>query len=170
MSLQAITRCIPENSVFHDVAFSGLESPALRSGYEYWQNKRNGRRFPAREDIRPREIAPLLRYVSLIKVEGDDFVYRIVGDTIVMSYGVPLQNRRLSDLVYEEPGFGAFVIPLLRQVADSGEPLARRGKVGRDVIRVNFTHCENLLLPLGPDDATVDHVLTFSSYASQPLG
>jgi hypothetical protein len=170
MSLQSFTRCIPESSVFHDIAFSSLESEPLRLGYEYWKSKCGGRRFPAREDIRPREIAPLLRYVSLIKVDGDDFVYRIVGDTIVMSYGVPLQNRRLSDLVYDEPGFGAFVIPFLRQVADTGEPLARRGKVGRDVTRVNFTHCENLLLPLGADDATVDYVLTFSSYVSQPLG
>lgn len=170
MSLQSFTRCIPESSVFYDIAFSGLESEALRLGYDYWRSKCDGRRFPSRDDIRPREIASLLRYVSLIKVEGDDFVYRIVGDTIVMSYGVSLQNRRLSDLVYDEPGFGTFVIPLLRQVAETGEPLARRGKVGRDVTHVNFTHCENLLLPLGPNDETVDHVLTFSSYVSQPLG
>lgn len=170
MSLQSFTRCIPESSVFHDISFDGLESPVLRSGYEYWLSKCNGRRYPARDDIRPREIAPLLRYVSLIKVEGDDFVYRIVGDTIVMSFGVPLQNRRLSDLVFDEPGFGAFVIPLLEKVATTGEPLAVRGKVGRDVTRVNFTHSENLLLPLGVDDDAVDHVLTFSFYVSQPLG
>lgn len=170
MSLQSSTRCIPESSIFYDISFDGLESPVLRSGLEYWQSKRNGRRYPTREDIRPREIAPLLRYVSLIKVEGDDFVYRIVGDTIVMSYGVPLQNRRLSDLVFDEPGFGAFVVPMLEKVVATGEPIALRGKVGRDVIRVNFTHSENLLLPLGPDDDTVDHVLTFSYYVSQPLG
>jgi hypothetical protein len=170
MSLQSFTRCIPESSIFYDIAFSELETAALRSGYDYWRSKCEGRRYPTREDIRPREIAPLLRYVSLIKVEGDDFVYRIVGDTIVMSYGVTLQNRRLSDLVYDEPGFGSFVIPQLEKVVATGEPLARRGQVGRDVIRVNFTHCENLLLPLGPDEDTVDHVLTFSSYVSQPLG
>jgi hypothetical protein len=169
MSLQSFTRCIPESSIFHDIGFDELDSPVLRSGYEYWQSKCNGRRFPTRDDIRPREIAPLLRYVSLIKVEGDDFVYRIVGDTIVMSYGVPLQNRRLSDLVFDEPGFGAFVIPMLEKVVDTGEAHAIRGKVGRDVVRVNFTHSENLLLPLGPDDGTVDHVLTFSYYISQPL-
>lgn len=170
MSLHSFTRCIPESSIFHDISFDGIESAVLRAGYEYWQSKLDGRRYPARDDIRPREIAPLLRHVALIKVEGDDFVYRIVGDTIVLSFGVPLQNRRLSDLVFDEPGFGAYVVPVLEKIVSTGKPLAVRGKVGRDVLRVNFTDSENLLLPLGPDDHTVDHVLTFSAYVSQPLG
>jgi hypothetical protein len=170
MSLHSFTRCIPENTVFHDIAFDRIESPVLRSGYQYWLNKRGDRRHPARDDIRPREIAPLLRYLALIKIEGDDFIYRIVGDTIVMSYGIPLQNRRMSDLAYDEPGFGTFAVPLLRKVATTAEPVAVRGKIGRDVTHVNFTHSENILLPLGPDDHTVDHVLTFASYVSLPLG
>jgi hypothetical protein len=37
------------------------------------------------------------------------------------------------------------------------------------VTRTNFTDYENVLLPLGPDDHTVDHVLTFGSYTSRPF-
>lgn len=161
---------IPESTAFIPIGFDSIENGVLRSGYQYWLSKRGARRFPSRDVIRPREFAGSLRYVSLIKVEDDDFVYRIVGDVIVMSYGVPLQNRKLSDLVYDEPGFGTFVIPQLRKVVEQRAPIALRGRVGRDVVRVNFTDCENLLLPLGPDDNTVDHILTFSSYLSHPLG
>ncbi len=170
MSLHPSAKCIPENSAFHSIAFDSFESPVLQSGYRYWLSKCGSRRFPARDDIRPREIATSLRYTALIKVEGADFIYRIVGDVIVMSFGVTLQNRKLSDLAYDEPGFGTFVIPQLRKVVAHGEPIALRGKVGRDVTHANFTDSENLLLPLGPDDDTVDHILTFSSYLSHPFG
>ena len=170
MSLHAITNFIPESTVFRRIPFDTIENPALRTGYEYWRAKCNGRRFPARDDIKPRDIAGLLRYIALIKVEPGDFVYRIVGDVIVMAFGVPLQNRHLSDLVYDEPGFGTFVIPTLRQVAETGEPLALRGRIGRDVTRVNFTDSENLLLPLGPDEQVVDHILSVSAYSASPFG
>jgi hypothetical protein len=170
MSLQSITTFIPESTAFRRIAFDAIENPALRAGYEYWRSKCNGRRFPTRNEIKPRDIAGLLRYVALIKVDRDDFIYRIVGDVIVMAFGVPLQNRRLSDLVYDEPGFGTFVIPTLRQVRDTGEPLALRGRIGRDVTRVNFTDSENLVMPLGPDGHTVDHILTVSAYSASPFG
>ena len=170
MSLHAAIKSIPQSSIFHEVEVADLDCPVLRAGFDYWRSKCGIRRFPSRDDIHPREIAPFLRYVSLIKVEDGDFVYRIVGDVVVMSYAVPLQNRRLSDLVYDEPGFGCYVIPRLNQVVQSGEPMAVRGKLGRDVTQVNFTDSENLVLPLGPDDETVDHNMVFSNYSSHPFG
>ena len=170
MSLHAPVTYIPENSAFRPIGFDDLDSAVLRSGYAYWRQQCGVRKFPAREDIRPRDIAASLRYISLVKVDGDDFIYRIVGDVIVMSFGIPLQNRRLSELVYDEPGFGIFVVPQMKKVMASGRPVAVRGKVGRDIAHVNFTDSENLLLPLGPDDDTVDHILTFSSYLSHPFG
>jgi hypothetical protein len=169
MSLHTVPTVIPTNSVFDTIGFDALESPVLKAGYDYWRSRCGTRRFPARADIRPRDIAPMLRHIALMKVEGDDFIYRIVGDVIVMSFSVPLQNRRLSDLVYDEPGFGTFVIPVMRKVVETGEPIALRGKVGRDVTHANFTDSENLLMPLGPDDQTVDHILSVSSYISRPF-
>jgi hypothetical protein len=168
MSLYTATTTIPKTSAVDPVAFDDIESPTLRTGYEYWLALRGRRRFPSRTDIRPRDIAAMLRYVNLVKVEDDDFVFRVVGDDIVLAYGVNLQNRRMSDLVREEPAFGVLVVPLLRKVVATGEPLALRGKAGRDCASVNFTACENLLLPFGPDDDTVDHVLSVSYYQSRP--
>ena len=161
---------LPDYTEYRRIGTGEIESPILRTAYAYWLNLRAGRRFPARGDIKPRDIAGLLRHICLIKVDGDDFIYRIVGDVIVVHFGLPLHNRRLSDLVYDEPGFGMFMLPSFRRVVKTGEPSALRGRIGRDVTHLNFTDSENLHLPLGPDDQTVDHILSVVTYTSQPCG
>jgi len=144
-----------------------LEAAPLRCAYAYWRSIRGERPYPARADIRPRDIAGILRNVSLVKYENGDFVYRIVGDIVVRAYDLTLQNRTLSELSYEEPGFGAIVRPLFQRCVDSGAIIAVRGRSGRDVVKVNFTDCEILLLPLGPTDGAVDHIMSVSAYRSR---
>jgi hypothetical protein len=158
---------IPDYTQHSEIAPDELEAQPLRCALAYWRSIRGDRRFPARADVHPRDIAGILRHVSLIKCEGDDFVYRIVGDVIVRSFDLPMQNRKVSELSFEEPGFGAIVRPLLQRCVNNGEVIAVRGRTGRDLIKVNFTHYENVLLPLGPDDGTVDHIMTASFYRSR---
>ncbi len=167
MSLMAAQKFIPDCTAFQFVAPETLESAPIRIGFEYWRYRRGSRRYPSRNDIHPRDITAALQNMSLLKVEGDDFIYRIVGDGVVRAYDIPIQNRRISDIVYDEPGFGTIVIPLLRKVVETGEPVAIRGTTGHDVTRANFTDYANVLLPLGPDNRTVDHLITFSSYTSR---
>jgi len=167
MSLQAAAPTTLKKSTLNPIAFTDIETPTLRNALEYWQALRGPRRFPSRADIRPRDIAGMLRNISLIKVENDDFIFRVVGDDIVLAFGLNLQNRRLSDLARQEPVFGEMIAPLLRKIVATGEPLALQGKSGRDIAYLNFTASENLLLPLGPDDDTVDHILSVSCYQSR---
>jgi hypothetical protein len=169
MSLLASQKFIPDFTAFSLVALDDIESAPLRVGLTYWEGVRGFRRFPARADVKPRDIATALQYMSLLKVEGDDFIYRIVGDAIVRAYDIPLQNRRVSDIAFDEPGFDVIVLPLFRKIVETGKPIAVRGTTGHDVTRANFTDYENVLLPLGPDDQTVDHVITFSYYTSRPF-
>lgn len=169
MSLKTAQKFIPDYTAFQFVAPETLEATPIRIGLEYWCNRRGSRRFPSRADIHPRDFSAALQHMSLIKVDGDDFIYRIVGDAVVRAYDIPIQNRRLSDIVYDEPGFGTIVIPLFRKVVEAGEPAAIRGTTGHDVTRANFTDYENVLLPLGPDDSHVDHIIAFSSYTSRPF-
>jgi hypothetical protein len=169
MSLQSAQKFLPDCTSFEFVALDALRASALRLGVEYWQAARGDRRFPTRDDIKPRDICGALQRMSLVKVEGDDFIYRIVGDAIVRAYDVPLQNRRMSDIAFDEPGFDVIVLPLFRKVVETGEPIAVRGTTGHDVTRANFTDYENVLLPLGPDGKTVDHLMTFSCYTSRPF-
>jgi hypothetical protein len=169
MSPTAAQKFLPDFTAFEFVPAETLDSTPIRVGYEYWLYRRGNRRFPSRSDLCPRDIAGALQHMSLIKVEGDDFVYRVVGDAIVRAFDIPIQNRRMSEIVYDEPGFGTIVVPLLRKVAHIGEPVAIRGTTGHDVTRANFTDYQNVLLPLGPDDQAVDHIVTFSSYTSRPF-
>lgn len=169
MPQHEINAFIPKYSSTQIIALDEARSPAPRAAIAYWRSLRGQRRFPARSDINPRDIAGLLPNVTLVKVEDGDFVYRIVGDLIVMSFGVPLQGRRLSDVAFNEPGFGTLVLPLFKKVTATGEPLAVHGKIGRDVAHANFTDSENVLLPLGPDGETVDHILIVSAYTSRPI-
>ena len=159
---------IPDYTDFHTISAGELDAEPLRVAYAYWRSIRGPRRFPARSDIRPRDIAGILRHVSLIKYEDGDFIYRIVGDSIVRAYDMAIHNRKLSELVYDEPGFGSIVRPLLERCVEMGDVVAIRGQTGRDLLRVNFTDYENVLMPLGPDDATVDHVMVVSHYVSRP--
>lgn len=169
MTVRRAQKFIPDITAFHVIAPEELEALPVRIGFEYWLKRRGTRRYPARSDISPREITSALQNMSLLKVEGDDFVYRIVGDAVVRAFNIPIQNRKMSEIAYDEPGFETIVMPLFRKVAETGEPTAIRGTTGHDVIGANFTDYENILLPLGPDDATIDHVMTFSYYTSRPF-
>jgi hypothetical protein len=166
MSLRAAH--IPDVTDFRPVSPDEFEAEPLRVAYAYWRSIRGNRRFPSRADIHPRDIAGLLRHVSLIKYEDGDFIYRIVGDAIVRAYDLSLHNRKLSELVYDEPGFGCIIRPLLERCVETGDIVAVKGHTGRDLVRVNFTDYENILLPLGPNDSTVDHIMAVSNYVSRP--
>jgi hypothetical protein len=150
------------------IAIDELESPAIRTGVDYWRLLRGQRRFPAREDLKPREIAGLLRSMSLIRVTDGDFQYRVVGDSVVQAYDFSLQGKWLNEIEAELPSFGTFVRPILMHVVESKTPVAVRGSIGHNAHRVNFTHYENALLPLGRNDDTVDHILVLSNYVLRP--
>lgn len=168
MHLSMDQQYLPESTAFTLVPPEEVTAPHIVTGLAAWNNARGTRRFPARPEIRPREIVSALQFMGLLKHENGDFIWRIVGDGIVRAFDVPLQNRAMGDIVFDEPGFQSILIPLLRTVAGRGEPVASRGTIGHDLTRANFTDYENLLLPLGPDETQVDHVMLFAAYSSRP--
>lgn len=164
MSALACPQPLPAAGLCREVAIAELQSPILHKARQVWDGARGTRRFPAREDIRPKDLVGILNHVELIRIEGDDFLFRIVGDAIVQAFDFPLQNRRLSELERLDPGFAVIVRPRFRRVADSGEPLAIQGRNGRNISGSNTPYYENLLLPLGPDGQSVDHLLVICTY------
>jgi hypothetical protein len=157
---------IPAKTFVETITLDQLDSSVVRLGANYWRSLRNGRKFPARENLSPRDLAGVLRNMVLVKVldGGADFEYRIVGDAQVCAYSIPLQGRRFSEVAADAPRFGRVLRGLHTQICQTGEPFAIRGRVGRDVPQANFIYCESAFLPLGASDAAVDHVLVFSTY------
>lgn len=130
----------------------------LKQLYAYWLAEKGARPAPARADIDPLEIAPLLPYVTLIDVERTPlrFRYRLVGTEIVNSVGEDFTGRYL-DTLARLPHRDTLAAELAR-VVDSTEPaLSLWNYVRGDGRHVRY---ERLVLPLMGDGVTVDMLLS----------
>ena len=140
-----------------------VENPILRGAAEYWQRLRGSRRFPTREELKPSGFASAMRHMALVRVVdgGADFEYRIVGDSLAGAFSVPLQSRRLGELDTKAAYTVEVIGRVYRRCVRDGEGFVLRGTTGRNPQTAMFTHFEALVLPLGPAETEVDHLLTF---------
>ena len=128
------------------VALESLKSPVLQHILRVWDGKRNGRAWPARNDLSPRDFAPFLRHLSLARVMdgGGDFELRIIGDEIVQAYGENFTGRSLSSIA---EFVGDAVVSAYHAVVSEGGPILLHGFFERSH-NLHFRR-ELLLLPLG---------------------
>jgi hypothetical protein len=147
---------------FAVIGVEELRFTALQQGYAYWNSLRGARAFPAREQLQPRCIATLLTNLILIRVldHGLDFEYRIVGDEVSRAYRSQLNLRRLSEVGKEMPTAATYWGDVYRDICKNRKPWAVRYSPGLDG-EGHFSEAEAVLLPLGPSDDEVDHILTF---------
>jgi hypothetical protein len=138
----------------------------LLKGLAIWRRQRGSRRFPARADMSPRQLASLLRNAVLVRVlnKGEDFEFRVVGDAIVIAQGASFQGKTTAQIEAALPGYGRMLKRVYGLVTASGEPSAYRGWFERGADGRAFFH-ESLVLPLGEDDAAADHLLILGVYA-----
>jgi len=148
------------------IALDAIESPIVRQGLDYWRMLKGARSYPARTDIHPRALAPLLRNVVLIKVieDGQDYEYRIVGDAHVISHGFSMQGRRVSEIDTFSPGYSVVLKGLFDRAVRKRDAYAFRGWMESGASEKPLVYSESVFMPMGPDEATIDHVLNFSVY------
>ena len=93
----------------------------LRLLFDYWQRARGNRLMPARRDIDPLEVLPLLSklWVCDYEEETEGFRFRIVGAEIREAHGGTVKGHLMTDLVEESQR--AYLNAILRRVID--EPL-----------------------------------------------
>jgi len=150
------------------VGIDEIDSPILRVGLACWQKACLGRRYPARDDIRLRDIAETLHNAVLIRVlgEGADYEFCILGDAVIRAYGVDLQRQKVSDVERSAPSFGKRLRTLFDRIVAMKCPVAVRREAGRDFPEARSQTAEALLLPLGAEEAGIDYVLGFASFDS----
>jgi hypothetical protein len=141
-----------------------IRNPLLHKGMALWERQRGSRRFPGRDDMSPRVLAGLLRNTVLVRVQGDDFQFRIVGDAIVAAQGPSFQGKTTAEIETALPGYGRMLYRVYRDVREAGTPHAYRGWFERSADKRAFFH-ETIILPLGSDGETVDHLLVLAVYA-----
>jgi hypothetical protein len=165
-SAGAQDRRFPGLTAIDFVPVTELQQRAVRLGFDYWQRQRGARKFPARSQIRPNEIAPALSHFSLIKVweGGSDFEVRIAGDAMNYAYRAPLNGRLMSDIATDLPQMASRWRRIFGEIIETGTPLAVRTRAGHDLPETNFTDSEAVFLPLGETDDVVDHMLLFAQH------
>ena len=146
------------------IDLDAVENGVVRAGIGYWRRLKGMRAYPARAQVIPRDIAGMLRNVILVRVidNGADYEFRIVGDSHVQMSGFNMQGSHMRDMERIAPGFAEALKKLYGRVLSTRAPFAMRGVVERPDQAPLAS--ETVLLPLGPDDSTVDHILVFSVY------
>lgn len=149
---------------------ASVETAALRQGLALWRELAGERLFPARHQVSPRALGPLLRHTILIKVldGGAEFQVRVMGDAILAVQTDPFQGLTTGEIDSLVPGYGAGLKAMYSHVCAYREPVAFRGSVRREADGRVF-HREHLLLPLGDSDAAVDHLISLVVYLQPEL-
>jgi hypothetical protein len=160
---------IPAYSSGRVLTIDDVESDTLRQVIAGWRRLKGERRFPAREAVTPRAFGRLLRHITLLRVldGGADYEFRIVGDVQVQAYGENFRTMRLSEVGLLHPRFAEGMKIFYEGVRMGRDPFGYRGWIGRDMPDTKFSYHELVYFPLGPDDATVDHILVAGIYVSR---
>lgn len=155
---------LPNAATLEWLTLDTVTAAPLKAGVAWWRLARGDRPYPTRQDLRPRDMTGLMPYMSLLKVIdcGADFEHRIVGDMIVQSFKITVQNRRFSEIANDAPDFTARCFSLFRMVVETGAPLAWHSRTTLGSAHIVITFSEVVLLPLGRNG--VDHVLCFGGH------
>ena len=159
----------PEETTVDFVPLEEMSTPIVRQGIAYWQHLRGERPYPARDEIRVRDIPGLLKHMVVAKVldGGSDFMLNIVGDEVCRCYRALLSHRRMSEIFADLPNSGQRWLPIYRRVALTGTPVAVVVAAGLEMPEVNFTHAETVCLPFGPPGQAPDYIATFGHHTSR---
>ncbi|MEK9970708.1 MAG: PAS domain-containing protein [Ferrovibrio sp.] len=133
-------------------------TPRLRQAFDYWDGKRAGRPMPARADLDPAEIKPLLPYVVLLDVLRDaepgwplDFRYRLLGTVTDGMMNARYTGLCMSELAHQQPG--SRIWQSLDRVTTTRAPhMNRVPYVGP---HKDFMSVVDLVMPLSNDGAQV---------------
>jgi hypothetical protein len=153
----------------HGIALPEIENPLVQKALTIWDNARGARSMPSRADMSPRVMAGLLRNTVLVRVigAGEEFEFRIVGDAIVQAQGASLQGMTMAQIDLVLPGYGSILHNAYANTWRKRAPCAYRGWYVREADGRTMFH-ESLVMPLGDDGETVDHILVVGVYAMQP--
>lgn len=140
-------------------------SDKVRRLLQYWQQIRNGRQMPRREDIDPTLIWPLLKNVFLNEwhTRPDRLYYRIAGTELVAALGFEIRGKWLTDL-YSDQADVDRTLALYRTVIETRAPIF--GRTEGTQLRLGASSFEWVICPLSDDGEQVTHFVGLEDYVS----
>jgi hypothetical protein len=144
---------------------ASIEHPDLRTLYDYWAERRCGRRWPTRGDINPLDLKFALGNLSLIDVARDPlrFTFRLTGTLFSQRLGMDLTGKTVDDI--PDPAYRDEVNAAYKKVVDSGEPSV---VLGERLIDGQPRRFETLRLPLSEDGKSVTMIVICALYFGSP--
>lgn len=148
-----------------ELAPKHIRSPRLIWAYEYWLSQKGSRRMPARADIRPEDMKPILGRTMLVQVNREPFglSYALFGTEVVRQYGQDMTGRDVTELMPDD--FAEMIVELYKQSIKSHKPGVH--SVTSLAMERAYTF-ERLALPLSSDGSEVDRFITVTEY-KKPL-
>lgn len=144
-----------------------IRHPQLQLLYDYWRERRAGRRFPSRADIDPVDLKFALGNVTLIDVLRDPlrFRFRLAGSLFAQRIGMDLTGKLVDEI--PDPEYRAQVLQVYTRMAETGEPTIALSERLFDGEPRKF---ETLRLPLSDDGEMVTMLLICPMYFERPPG
>lgn len=144
------------SSEFKEIAFGDLHSLRIRAFDAIWRAKAGTRPCPARSDIDPAEIKPLLPYFVLVDIEYGPFRvrYRLCGSKVA-AYDEELTNRYLDEIQYSPAGERDLIARSYQLACKTQQPVYCRGITHspKTLLRLSY---EGGIWPLSSDGRVVD--------------
>ena len=139
-----------------DDILSEIKDDSLRRLYLYWDRKRAGRRFPARRDIDPLDLAFVLGWVLLVDVAYDPmcFTFRVYGSELAARVDHDLTVKTADD--HPMPPVREHIKAAWREVVTQAKPIHGSYTEMRGSEPIEL---ETLRLPLSTDGTTIDMLL-----------
>lgn len=148
----------------HSFNIESLSSIKIRQLHAHWQQVRGGRAMPARTDIDPAAIKPLLPNLVIADVFHDPLRvrYRLVGTAVVQHSRFDFTGKWLHEIDFGEPRDW---IGLYEVLVQEKRPMFDRSEIPfEDVVRSPLPY-EFCMLPLSADGATVTGMISLEDYA-----
>jgi len=143
---------------------AGIKSPKLLWVYDYWHACRGDFEMPARSNLQPEQMRPVLGNVMLVDVIDDplDLRYSLFGSNIAASHGHDYTGQSVRDLMPAQ--FAEVIWAQYTEVIEAQHPLVHRIIFENDFRSSNY---ERITLPLSADGERVDKLLAVSEFESR---
>lgn len=138
--------------------------PKINQIVAYWHARCRGGRLPARADINPCELKPLLPNMFLIGCpsrDDADWVYRLIGTEIVEREGFDKTGKPVRDY-YTGAAWPALRAEYLKCIEER-RPVYLTDTAYHRLMRDSFDF-ERIFLPLASDGRTVDMIVGVVSF------
>lgn len=141
-----------------------IASPKLDWLFRYWAERRGARPYPARSDIDPIQLRPLLGNIMLFDVVGNPprFRYRLYGSSLAERAGYDMTGKWVDDL--PDPGNAELVNRQLRQLVACRHAIAYQRE---RILDGRACRYEVLALPLSDDGLTINMILEGVAFADE---